>query len=179
MKGAYVYNDNRSTFKQLLEKDNSVSIHSRNLQALAIEMFKVYKEQGPEILSDVFPLNSQSAYHVRSHAYFATRPTRTVHYGENSLRYLGQKIWELIPSHIKNAETVHIFKSNIKTALVDFVKLTFIKLDLFKIHKLVLYLMTFLCLVLHFNVIFCIYFIYLFIIIFFFSKHFYAIVDFD
>ena len=109
-----VYNDNRSTFKQLLEKDNSVSIHSRNLQALAIEMFKVYKEQGPEILSDVFPLNSQSAYHMRNHAYFATRPIRTVHYGENSLRYLGQKIWELIPSYIKNGETVQIFKSNIK-----------------------------------------------------------------
>ena len=111
-----VYNDNiQSNFKQLPEKDNSVSIHERNLQALAIEMFKVYKEQGPEILVDVFPLNSQPVYQMRNHSYFATRPIRTVHYGENSLRYLGQKFWELIPSHIKGAKTVEIFKNRIKT----------------------------------------------------------------
>ena len=30
-----VYNDNKSTFSELLDKDNSVTIHDRNLQALA------------------------------------------------------------------------------------------------------------------------------------------------
>ena len=33
-----LYNDKTSTFKDLLEKDNSVSIHYRNIQALVIEM---------------------------------------------------------------------------------------------------------------------------------------------
>ena len=36
-----IYNDKQSSFIKLLEKDNSVSIHQRNLQILAIEMFKV------------------------------------------------------------------------------------------------------------------------------------------
>ena len=36
-----IYNDKRSSFEDLLEKDNPVSIHHKNLQALAIEMFKV------------------------------------------------------------------------------------------------------------------------------------------
>ena len=35
-----IYNDKQSSFIKLLEKDNSVSIHRRNLQILAIEMFK-------------------------------------------------------------------------------------------------------------------------------------------
>ena len=35
-----IYNDKRSSFEDLLGKDNSVSIHHKNLQALAIEMFK-------------------------------------------------------------------------------------------------------------------------------------------
>ena len=36
-----VYNDKSSTFYQLLEKDKSVTIHTRNLQYLATEIFKV------------------------------------------------------------------------------------------------------------------------------------------
>ena len=77
-------------------------------------LFKVYKEQRPEILTDVFPLNSQPVYNLRNQYCFATRPIRTVHYGENSLRYLGPKVWELIPSQIKDAETLDIFKILIK-----------------------------------------------------------------
>jgi len=109
-----VYNDNSLTFEQLLTKDNSVSIHNRNLQALAIEMFKVYMEQGPDILQDVFPKNSQPEYNLRNRFYFAPRSIKTVHYGDNSLRHLGPKIWELIPSHIKDTDSVEIFKNRIK-----------------------------------------------------------------
>ena len=36
-----VYNDFTSSFAELLEKDNSVTIHQKNLQNLAIEMFKI------------------------------------------------------------------------------------------------------------------------------------------
>ena len=36
-----VYSDNQSTFEELLEKDNTVSVHQRNLQFLATELYKV------------------------------------------------------------------------------------------------------------------------------------------
>ena len=36
-----IYNDKQLTFEELLEKDDSVSIHIRNLQTLAIEMYKL------------------------------------------------------------------------------------------------------------------------------------------
>ena len=35
------YNDRKSTFDELFNKDNSVSIHYRNFQVLATEMFKI------------------------------------------------------------------------------------------------------------------------------------------
>ena len=38
-----VYNDFSSSFSELLEKDKSVTIHRRNLQTLAYEIFKVTK----------------------------------------------------------------------------------------------------------------------------------------
>ena len=114
-----VYNDNSSTFEQLLIRDNSVSIHNRNLQFLAIEMFKVYTEQGPDILHNVFPINSQPEYNLRNKHHFASRSIKTVHYGENSLRHLGQKIWELIPSNIKDTNSVEVFKNQIKNWIPD------------------------------------------------------------
>ena len=40
-----------STFKELLEKDNSVSVHYRNIQALAIEMYKVVNGMSPETMN--------------------------------------------------------------------------------------------------------------------------------
>ena len=43
-----------STFKKLLQKDNSVSIHYRNIQALAIEMYKVVDGIAPEIMNEIF-----------------------------------------------------------------------------------------------------------------------------
>ena len=36
-----VYNDYQCTFEELLERNNSFTIHKRNLQKLAIQMFKL------------------------------------------------------------------------------------------------------------------------------------------
>ena len=81
-------------------------------------MFKVYTEQGPDILQDVFPINSQPEYNVRNKTHFATRPIRTAHYGDN-LTYLGTKLWELIPSNMKDTESVEVFKNRIKGWIPD------------------------------------------------------------
>ena len=46
--------DHISTFQELLNKDNSVSMHHRNLQALATEMFKIHWDLYPDILREIF-----------------------------------------------------------------------------------------------------------------------------
>ena len=40
-----IYNDGHSSCDELLNLDNSVSIHHRNLQILATEIFRVYTGQ--------------------------------------------------------------------------------------------------------------------------------------
>ena len=49
-----VYGDTRSSFEDLLDKDKSVSIHLKNLQTLALEMFKVAKNLSAPIKSEIF-----------------------------------------------------------------------------------------------------------------------------
>ena len=57
-----IYNDKKSSFIELLEKDNSVSIHQRNLQVLAIEMFKVSNGLSPVLMNDI--LNEEVNKHI-------------------------------------------------------------------------------------------------------------------
>ena len=51
-----VYDDDKSTFNELLVRDGSFTIHERNIQSLAIEMFKVKTKIGPTLLEDIFLL---------------------------------------------------------------------------------------------------------------------------
>ena len=52
-----VYNDRQSTFEELLDKNKSVSVRHRNLQVLAIEMYKVYSNVSPDIMNNIFEKN--------------------------------------------------------------------------------------------------------------------------
>ena len=48
-----IYDDKHSTFEELLNKDNSVSIHHKYINALAIEMSKLANGMSPEILNEI------------------------------------------------------------------------------------------------------------------------------
>ena len=107
-----VYKDTVSTFDELLERDNSFKIHERNIQALAIELYKVVNGIAPEIMSDVFPLKQSVKY--GSDNPFMTRNVRTVRYGTETLAHLGPKVWSMIPSEMKKASSLKSFKVQIK-----------------------------------------------------------------
>ena len=46
-----IYDDSKLTFRELLNKDNSFTIHERNIQILATELYKVVNGISPEIMS--------------------------------------------------------------------------------------------------------------------------------
>ena len=48
------YKDRFSTFQELLQKGNYVIIHHKNVQRLAIEIYKVLHGFTPPILNDIF-----------------------------------------------------------------------------------------------------------------------------
>ena len=109
-----IYNDSHSSYDELLNLDNSVSIHHRNLQILATKMFRVYAGSATDILNELFPLKPPSNYNLRNQPKFIGRLIKAAHCGLSSLAYLGPRIWELLPNNLKRLESVEVFKSKIK-----------------------------------------------------------------
>ena len=106
-----VYSDFDSTFAELLDKDNAVTVHQRNIQLVAIEMFKATKELGPNIVRDLFKFNQNS----RSDATFSRPNVNNKTTGENTIRYFGPIVWdEMLPKEYKIIETLVKFKTAIK-----------------------------------------------------------------
>ena len=109
-----VYKDDDSSFKELLVKDGSCTIHHYNLKLLAVEMYKVKNNLSPEFMQDIFPERNIERYNLRKQVNFQIPGPKTVTYGTESIQFLGSKIWNLIPNNLKSATNLSIFKANIK-----------------------------------------------------------------
>ena len=72
-----IYDDKQSSFNELLEKDGSVSIHERNLQVLATEMYKIGNGLSTPLMKDKFPVN-RNPYNLRQNFQFSRPRVNTV-----------------------------------------------------------------------------------------------------
>ena len=103
-----VYKDKTLTFQQLLDLDGSFTIHQRNLQKLATEMYKVKNGLSSVIMANLFTLKD------RGNGDFVIPHVKTVNRGIETIRYRGPLTWDIVPEEIKKAETLSIFKDKIK-----------------------------------------------------------------
>ena len=108
-----VYKDDDSSFVTLLEQSGSVSIHHRNLQSLAIEIYKAHNNLSSDLMSDLFKLK-KTTYNLQNMSALSSTNTKTTKYGINSISFLAPKIWDLVPDEIIISKSLNIFKQKIK-----------------------------------------------------------------
>ena len=108
-----VYKNDDSTFQELLAMDNSVTIHERNLQRLATEMFKVKNKISPVPIQGMFK-NHINHHNLRSNRCWEISKVRSVNYGTETMRYRGPKLWEMLPPNLKESKSLEEFKLKIK-----------------------------------------------------------------
>ena len=104
-----LYGDKWSSFEKLLEQDKSVTIHTKNLQILATEMSKVYRNISPPISSKIFH-RCNINYNLQINSAFAMPNVKSVFHGSERISYLGPKIWDIVPLELKELTSVVAFK---------------------------------------------------------------------
>ena len=108
-----VYSDFKSSFEGLLMKDNSFSIHERNIQSLAIEIYKFLNGLPLSFLKNVFHKNTSNSYNLRNHKEFYSRNPKTVRYRTETVSYMASKIWSKVLETIKMSSSLDSFKTKI------------------------------------------------------------------
>ena len=91
-----IYSDKKSSYGNPLEKDNSVSIHHKNIQALANEIFKVKHKICPEVTGNIFMERTNDQYILHNRPDFITPHIHSVFHGTERISYLGPKIWDIV-----------------------------------------------------------------------------------
>ena len=113
------YKDNKSSFKQLLGKDHSVTVHQKNLQVIVTEIFKVKSNLAPDIMKDVFELKEHPCNVLLESNHFTRRNVKATYYGLLSIKYLAPQIWELVSQCIRKCNTLNEFKAKNKSMCPD------------------------------------------------------------
>ena len=98
------YKDSYSSYEDLLRKTESVTIHQRNLELLAIEIYKTQNNHNPSFMKQIFVMKD-IPYHLRSCKNILAPIPRTIGYGIESARFLGSRIWHALPSSIRVPDT--------------------------------------------------------------------------
>ena len=111
-------NQHQLTFKKLLEKKKTVSIHQRNLQTLATEIYKAKNKIFPEVVNSLLEFTNKN-YNLRNASILKRKRYFTVHYGSESIASLAPTIWELVPDSVRVVKT-SIFKNKTKTDKCQF-----------------------------------------------------------
>ena len=107
-----VYEGYITSFEDLLIKDESVSIHHRNIQNVATIMFKVKNNMCSEFVRNLF---CQITPRSRSNAILHRPNVNTVCNGEQSLRWFAPIVWDtMVPNDLKTINDLADVKQKIK-----------------------------------------------------------------
>ena len=108
-----VYKNNVLSFEELLELDKSFKMHHRNIQSLAIELFKIKNNLSVTIMNDIFQPRAVS-YNLRSQIDFTRPNLNSEHFGISSLRYIAAKVWDMVSNEMKNVNDNETLKNDFR-----------------------------------------------------------------
>ena len=77
-------------------------------------MFKVSRGLNPETVNELFQFREQISYKLRQRLQFQIAWVHSLFSGTESLKFLGPKIWALVPNELKKSESLEKSRNAIK-----------------------------------------------------------------
>ena len=94
-------------------KDNSLTVHQRNLQLLMIEIFKTRHDLNPNFMKQILE-EKVLLYNIRCSDKLQLPTAKTTDLGIDTVRFVGGKVWKTLPPELKKSDSIKIFKRRIK-----------------------------------------------------------------
>ena len=107
----FVLKDSVSDYETLLTKSSVDSFRIATIKIMAIEIYKILNDVGPDYLSCLFS-KSNTPYQLRDDNKLIQPLKRTTTFGIKYIAYFGTHLWNMLPNHIKNS--LYDFKSLIR-----------------------------------------------------------------
>ena len=113
-----VYKDFDLSFEELLRRDSSTTLRQRNLQKLMTGIFKVKTGIVPELMKGVFEF-ADVPYNLRNQSKCSRSIPCTERYGIVTASSIDPKLWDKVPTEIKNSKSLEEFKARIKSWVLE------------------------------------------------------------
>ena len=105
----FVFKDFTSSYDNLVNRANLVTLTLTRLRVIAIEVYKALKGHSPTYLKNLFIKRSPELPSIRAENTLQLPRRRSVCYGTYSLSYEGAKVWNHLPNNIRKAENLKHF----------------------------------------------------------------------
>ena len=90
---------------------NLCTLRNRRLQDIAGHMYKVKNNICPKHIADLFQ-RTDTKYLLRNEEFVIPR-LNTITHGKHSIRYIGPKLWNILPKKVRDFPTLSVFKQHI------------------------------------------------------------------
>ena len=113
----FTYNDHEKSINSILKY-----IHQKNLEFLAIKIWKFKNDLSPPIMNGIFFLRQNICNLRKFQELFTPTKNTEFRYGNyicincnyNCISYTGAQLWNLIPENLKSEPTLKLFKKKIR-----------------------------------------------------------------
>ena len=109
----FLHNDYSSSYEELFKKSGKSTVNVSNYCSLRIVIFKTLTGINPSFMKQAENDESSSKREIYK-LNLEIPKSNQVRFGTRSLRYLGPKVWNSLPYHLKSSVNLTIFKTNNK-----------------------------------------------------------------
>ena len=95
-----IYNNHKKSFNSILTGSNLKTIHQKNLEFLAIEIYRFKNGLSSPVMNDIF-FSRQNIYNLQKFRERSTSIKNNVKFGMETISCGGPQLWNLIPKNIK------------------------------------------------------------------------------